>query len=93
VLILIDVCWVCVCDCVLSVGATFSYHTGRKSTPAKAKMANFCTLISKNLPPNTLNITGCANLSSFRDVAHAWTYWCKAVWAMLGVRKKCAKNS
>jgi hypothetical protein len=37
---------VCVCDCVLCVGATFSYHTGRKSTSAKAKWPTFCAIIS-----------------------------------------------
>ncbi len=34
-------CCVCVCGCVLCVGATFSYHMGRKSTSAKAKWPTF----------------------------------------------------
>ncbi len=38
-------------------------------------MANFCTVISQNQPTNTLNITGCANSSSFRDVALILTFW------------------
>jgi hypothetical protein len=38
---LIFVCCVCVCGCVLCLGATFSYHTGRKATLAKAKWPPF----------------------------------------------------
>jgi hypothetical protein len=34
-------CGVCVCGCVLCVGATFICHTGRKSTSAKAKWPTF----------------------------------------------------
>ncbi len=34
-------CCVCVCGCVLCVGAIFSYYTGRKSTLAKAKWPTF----------------------------------------------------
>ncbi len=37
---LIVVCCVCVCGCGC-VGPTFSYHTGRKSTLAKAKWPTF----------------------------------------------------
>jgi hypothetical protein len=47
------------------------------------KMANFCRVIDQSFRPNTPNKNGCANLSSFRDVAHVLTYWCKAVWAVL----------
>ncbi len=37
-------------------------------------MAHFCTLISQNWPSNTPNMTGCANLSSFRDFARVLTF-------------------
>jgi hypothetical protein len=53
---LIVVCCVCVCGCVLFVGATFSYHTGRKSTLAKANgqllQAHITKLALKHLKYN-----------------------------------------
>jgi hypothetical protein len=39
------------------------------------------------------NINGCAKPSSFRDVTHVLTCWCKAVWGVLWARKKCVKFS
>jgi hypothetical protein len=77
---LIVVCCVCVCGCVclcFVCGSNFSYHTSRKSTSAKAKWPYFCALISQNWPLNTPNMTGCANLSSFREVAPVLTFLAK----------------
>ncbi len=75
---LIVVYCVCGCGSVLCVGATFSYHTGRKSTSAKAKWPTFAHSYQKNWPSNTPNMTGCANLSSFKDVAHVLTFWAQS---------------
>jgi hypothetical protein len=79
-LMLIVVCCVCVCGCVwlcFVCWSDFSYHTGRKSTSAKAKWPIFAHSYHKIGPqtPQISNImTGCANSSSFRDVAHVLTY-------------------
>jgi hypothetical protein len=56
-------------------------------------MANFSRVIDQNFHPNTPIINGCANSSSFRDVAHVLTYWCKAVWAMRRACKSMLKLS
>ncbi len=82
----------CVLCCVVCCDLSdFSYHPGR-NTISKLKMANFCTIISQNWPTNTPNITGCANLSSFRDVALVLTFWCKrCLGHAMSVQKKTLK--
>ena len=54
-------------------------------------MANFCALITQNLRPKTPNINWTSKSSLFGDFDIVLTYWCKALWAGLQVRKMCAK--
>ncbi len=84
----------CVLRCVVCCDLSrFSYHPGSKTISAKSKWPIFARSYHKKQPPNTPNITGCVNSSSFRDVAHVLTFWCKAVWAMQWACKSGLKFS
>jgi hypothetical protein len=74
----------CVLCCVVCCDLSkFGYRPGSNTISAKSKLPIFALSYHKIGPQTPQNITGCANLSSFRDVAHVLTFWCKAVWAVL----------
>ncbi len=82
---LIVVCCVWVCGCVLCVGATFSYHTGRKSTLAKAKWPTFAHSYHKispqtQTPQILLDVQTCHH----SEILHTfWLFGCKNVRVVL----------
>jgi hypothetical protein len=81
---LIVVCCVCVSGCVLCVGATFSYHTGRKSTSVKAKWQTFAGSYCK-IGPQTPQIYLDVQTRHYSKMLQTFRLFaCKAVWAIPG---------
>ncbi len=51
-------------------------------------MADFCTLIDKNAPPNHPNVKACAIPKCYEDVAHALTFgWNGCFGSVMSVQK------